>query len=446
MRQLLKWANWRQGGFVGLSLLMSCTALAQSGPRPETSPGQDPRRAGGAKVTTDPNPPTNARENDDIDQLADRYQPKGITLGKFLLLPKIEFDQTYNDNIYATEKNKKGDFISIVRPEATLRLKEPNYYWNTNVSLEANRHAEYKDDNTVQGRFLTDGLYEFNRSLEVSGSYIFSALAEDRGSDEAEQGKEPTKVWTHDARIGGKVREGRYTFALDGGATKMSYDNVPTTTRIIDNSDRDRTQYYLSSRASYEIFPGYAAIVAATVNQRDYDRGTDRAGYNRDSTGYRVEGGIGVDLSQTIRGDFLIGYLSQDYKDKRFEDPSGLAFKASFNWTPSSLTLIVPTLERSVQETTLLNASGMVRTSASVLVRHEYARNILLTGFAGVYYDDFKGLNRDSILYELRGRLTYAFNENVFVSGELSHRTKDSELNSRSFNQNFIGLRLGLQM
>ena len=137
---------------------------------------------------------------------------------------------------------------------------------------------------------------------------------------------------------------------------------------------------------------------------------------------------------------------NQDYEDRRFKDPAGLAFRASFNWTPSRLTLIVPTIERSVQETTLLGASSMVRTSASLLVRHEYARNILLTGFGGVYHDDFKGLNRDSLLYELRGRVTYAFNENVFISGELAHRKKDSELTNRSFDQNFIGLRLGLQM
>lgn len=94
----------------------------------------------------------------------------------------------------------------------------------------------------------------------------------------------------------------------------------------------------------------------------------------------------------------------------------------------------------------MLNASGMVRTAATLLVRHEYARNILLTGFGGVYYDELQGINRNSVLYELRGRVTYAFNENVFVSGELAHRTKDSELTARSFSQNFIGLRLGLQM
>lgn len=446
MMQRRKWANWGQNTVIGLSLLLSCTALAQTAPRPDTSPGQDPRRAGGAKITTDPNPPINVKENDDTEQMADRYQPKGITLGKFLLLPKIETDQTYNDNIYATDKNTKGDFITILRPEATLRLKEPNYSWNTNLQVEINRYWKYSDDNTVQGRFATDGLYEFNRDLEVSGSYIFSALAEDRASDEAIQGKEPTKLRSNEGRLGGKLRQGRYTFALDGNVTNTSYDNVPTSTGVIDNADRDRTQYLLSGRVSYEIFPGYAAVLAASVNERDYDRAVDRLGYNRDSSGYRVEGGIGVDLAETLRGDFLLGYLSQDYKDKRFQDPAGVAFRASFNWTPSRLTLVVPTIERSVQETTMLNVSGMVRTAATLLVRHEYARNVLLTGFAGVYYDDFKGINRDSVLYELRGRVTYALNENVFVSGELAHRTKDSELAGRNFSQNFIGLRLGLQM
>lgn len=446
MMQLLNLANWRQSSVIGLSLLMSCTALAQMPTRPDTAPTQDPRRAGGAKITTDPNPPTNIKESDDTEQLADRYQPKGITLGKFLLLPKVEIDQTFNDNIYATQNNTKSDFITIVRPEATLRLKEPNYTWNTNLQVEFNQYWKYTDDNNVQGRLATDGMYEINRNVELSGSYIFSALSEDRGSDDAIQGKEPTKMRLNDGRLGGKIHQGRYTFGLDAGATSYSYDDVPTSTGKIDNSDRDRTQYLVSGRASYEIFPGYAAVLAASVNQRNYDRATDRSGFNRDSSGYRVEGGVGVDLAETIRGDFLIGYLSQDYKDKRFQDPAGLAFKASFNWTPSRLTLVVPTLERSIQETTILNASGMVRSSATLLVRHEYARNILLTGFGGVYYDEFQGLNRTSILYELRGRVTYAFNENVFVSGELAHRTKDSELSGRSFSQNFIGLRLGLQM
>ncbi len=438
--------NMTRASLLGLSLLLSCTALAQQPPRPETAPGQDPRRTGGARITTDPTPPTDPRDNDDAEQMADRYQPKGITLGKFLLLPKVEFDQTYNDNIYAVESGEKGDFITIVRPEATLRLKEPTYTVNINAQMEAKRYAEYSDDDSIEGRLLAEGRYEFTRDLEANAFYNFASLTEDRGSNDAVQGKEPTRTENQEVRLGGKLRQGRYSFALDGSVSTYSYDDVPTSTGRIDNSDRDRTQYLLSGRASYELFPGYAAVIAASVNERDYDSARDRSGFDRDSSGYRIEGGIGIDLSQTIRGDFLVGYLSQDYKDKRFEDPSGLAFRAAFNWTPSRLTLVVPAIERSVQETTVLNASGMVRTSATVLVRHEYARNILLTGFAGVYHDDFQGINRDSLLYELRGRVTYAFNENFFVSGELAHRTKDSELVNRSFSQNFIGLRLGVQM
>ncbi len=435
------------GSALALTVLMASSVGAQTPARPETAPGQDPRRAGGAKITTDPTPPTNIRESDDPEQLADRYQPKGITLGKFLLLPKLELDQTYNDNVYASQNGKKSDFISIVRPEFNLRLRESQYSLTSTLMIEGKRYAKYDDDDGVEYRFLTDGRYEINRELEVSGGYTFSALTEERGSSNDQEGKEPTKVATHEGRLGGKIRDGRYTFSMDGMLTHRAYDNVMTSLgTMINNTDRDRTELLLSSRASYEIFPGYAAVLAVSANDRSYDKDRDRAGFNRSSRGYRIETGIGLDLAETLRGDFVVGYLNQDYEDRRFKDPAGLAFRASFNWTPSRLTLIVPTIERSVQETTLLGASSMVRTSASLLVRHEYARNILLTGFGGVYHDDFKGLNRDSLLYELRGRVTYAFNENVFISGELAHRKKDSELTNRSFDQNFIGLRLGLQM
>src|SRR5947208_3522344 len=48
------------------------------------------------------------------------YQPKGIELGSYLLFPVLEVGEAYNSNVFATETNKKGDFITHIAPEFQL--------------------------------------------------------------------------------------------------------------------------------------------------------------------------------------------------------------------------------------------------------------------------------------------------------------------------------------
>lgn len=430
-----------------LCAMISAGAFAQSAITPGTK--NDPRRqnSNGAKITAQANPATNMKDVSDEDDLADSYQPKGIDLGNFLFLPKVELDNAYNDNIYAERRGKNGDFITSIRPEFRLRSQFTQHSLNFYGMAEANKYWRYNNDDHINGQFGADGRYDISSTTELTGGLEFNAYHEDRGSDDAVNGRKPTAARTASGRLGGKTQLGSFTYSLDGTLDRRDFDDVSTSlgTRI-NNDDRDRTEYKLVGRGAYEFYPGYSAVVALTGNSRDYDARRDDFGFNRDSSGYRAEAGIGLDISQVVRGDFLVGYMAQNYQDRNLRDVNGLAVRASLNWTPTRMTLVVPTLERSVSETTTANASGMVRTTASVLVRHELARNLLFTGYGGVYLDDYRGTNESATTYELRARLTYAFDANVYLSGEISHKTKDSNATNRSFDQNFIGLRLGIQM
>lgn len=412
-----------------------------------TSPSADPRRQDGARIVTQPNTATKLNQTEDASDLSESFQPKGITLGSFILLPKVELDQTFNDNIYAEENGKNSDFVTSLRPSFRLQSQLPQHAINLFGELEGNRYAKYDDDSTINGRATADGRYDISSTTQLTGLADFNAYHEDRGSDDDVNGKKPTAARSGLLKLGGKTQVGRFTYSAEGGLDRRVYDDVTTSigTRI-NNSDRDRLEMMGTLRGGYEFFPGYAAVVAVTGNKRTYDDRFDDNGFERDSHGYRVEGGLGVDISQLIRGDFLVGYLQQNYKDPGLKDPKGFAMRATFNWTPSRMTLIVPSLERSVMETTIANTSSVVRTSGSLMVRHELARNILATVYGGLYYDEYSGISQDALTWEVQARLTYAFTENVFVSGEIGHKSKDSDFTDRSFDQNFIGVRLGLQL
>jgi hypothetical protein len=197
---------------------------------------------------------------------------------------------------------------------------------------------------------------------------------------------------------------------------------------------------------SYEMFPGYSVIGEVSANRRSYDSNRDDLGFQRSSWGYAARTGIGVDISQLIRGDFMIGYMAQNYEDPRFKDPKGLSVRASFNWTPSKMTVVVPSFERSIQETTTSQVSGSVRTSAGVLVRHELQRNIVLTMTTRVSNDYYKGTGQSNWTYEARLRGIWSLAPEYYIGGEAGSRIRTSTVQSSEFKQTTVLLRFGLRM
>src|SRR3954452_4638018 len=47
--------------------------------------------------------------------------PLGIRSGSFLIFPKIEVGTSYDDNVFATENDKKGDFLFQALPSVDVR-------------------------------------------------------------------------------------------------------------------------------------------------------------------------------------------------------------------------------------------------------------------------------------------------------------------------------------
>lgn len=432
-------------GLIALALMAlsgEVAAQATSATGASTTPPVD-----AARITTEPRPTDDLRSERDIERVADAYRPKGVPMGDFLLFPKIELDQLYNSNLFAEERRERGDFQTVVRPEFALRSQLPVHEVNFLGQLEAYKHFKYDDDDRVDGFLEANGRYDITRTSELNGRLNLFARHEDRSSPDDERGRDPTPTRGFLSNIGTKGQVGSYLYGASFELDRRQYGDVDTVNgQRINNSDRDRWEIAGSVRGGYEFIPSYAAIVELSANQRTYDDTRDDLGFERSSRGLRAEAGISVDVSQLVRGDFLVGYLYQDYDDPRLSDPSGPSVRASLSWTPTKLTLVVPTLERTVLETTQIDVSSRVRTSATLLVRHEYARNILLSGYVGAHYDEYEGIDRTSWTYESLARITYALTPQFYVGGQVGFTSRDSELVDGSYDQFVIGLRVGWQL
>lgn len=430
------------------ALFFAAEAQAQIKVQGATAPTIDPRRTtSGAKVTAETSADQDSAGGHDEKRLSESYQPKGLDLGLFLLLPKLESEVTFNSNVYATRDNVKSDFFTTIRPELALRSRFSQHDLSFRMMAEKYIYRTYKNDNHLDFQTDVNGRYDVQPGTELTLFSQYFSRHEDRSSPDEAGGVKPTPTQGFITRLGGKQEMGRFVFSGDVTVQRLTFDRVATSAgTMVPNDDRDRWEIEGKLRGSYELFPGYAAVTQVSANNRRYDDSFDRNGFQRSSRGYRVESGIGVDISQLLRGDFLVGYLSQDYRDARFKDPSGVSVRATFNWTPDKLLIVVPALERSVSETTRSGSSSQVRTTGSVLVRYEAARNILLSGFLSAAYSENSGQQPTDWLYEARMRGIYSFSRELFVGAEAVQKVKQVQGEVGGYNQTTLMLRLGLQL
>ncbi len=445
---------WKHGtlekiavSFVLFTTLIETTATAQSLKfDSETTP--DPRRANGsARVTQEIHPSDSDNGSNDKERTAESYQPKGIPVGRFIFFPLAEAEMSFNDNIYGAKSNRKPDLILKTAPELRLRSQFSEHALNITARVEDFVYKTHQSENHIDASFNADARYDLERNWEATGVLGINQAYEDRGSPDDAGGKRPTLTRSVSTRVGSKKTDGRMTYIGDFSINRRVFHDVQTSdNRTINNSDRNRTEVDANLGTSYEMFPGYSAVVEASANSRTYDDRRDDQGFERSSKGYAVRSGVGIDLSQLIRGDFTVGYMAQDYQDSRFTDPQGLSLRASFNWTPSKLTVVVPSIERSIQETTSANNSAIVRTGFNLLVRHEWQRNIVLTATARVANDSYKGSNQSDWNYEARFRGIWALAPEYYTSAEVGTRMRQSNVASSEFIQTVGLLRFGVRL
>lgn len=191
----------------------------------------DDRRHNGAKLTQEtPADGKQAETSDDSERLHDSYQPKGIEMGSFLLLPKIEFDEKYNSNIFATDGNEQGDFITTVRPEMKLRSRFRQHELNLSARAEQQVYARFSDDNRLDGGLSANGRYDVSSQTELHGGLSLDSGHEDRSSRDDANGKEPTSTLTTGGTVSGKHKAGLWTFEGGAGATHKSFGDVEMST------------------------------------------------------------------------------------------------------------------------------------------------------------------------------------------------------------------------
>lgn len=375
------------------------------------------------------------------------YDPLGATVGSFLLYPSIDLAESYDSNVFVTQTDTKSDLLTTLTPSVQLRSNWNNNALNFITSGQMKRYATQVGENNTNALAGTDGRIDIERNVYLTGRLSYQLEHEDRASPNTlVNQKNPTAYQQVSAGSEYVHEAGRLGLRVAASVDYYTYNNAVTLTNtVVPETGRNRIEYTVGPRVSYEIIPGYAAFFQARGNYRQYMSEFDTNGFDSTSRGYAADVGTAVHLGPTLNGEIFAGWFTQDYNDSRLSPASGPHFGGSLLWNVTQLTSIRASLARTVEESIVVGSSSFVQTAALASIEREVRRNILFNAGLAYILQDFQGITRTDTNYQANVGVRYLVTRNLNAGLNVSWAHRSSTAVDSNFDKFLYAVDVRLQ-
>jgi len=352
-----------------------------------------------------------------LEQSHPDFEAVGIRVGSFNVNPQISAELGASNNVYEAASNKIGDVFASIQPYLHV-----NSNWSSNeVGLDASgdvrrylhQVARNQDAWQVVPHVRLDVDEDFSVRLEgQAGRYYESPYTSNATSNE--------EVLSYYYRIMGSARtaytQGRIRVegAVDTTSLTFNLIQFPDGSKI-DQTYRNRVMNRGTLLAEYALSPSVSLFTQGTVDQAKYQEKFIFGQPNRDSTGYKISGGISMDLAGLLRGSLGVGYTRRSYKSAIYKGISGISAQGKIDFFPTPITTVTLTAQRLIQDASLGNVSGYIDTRFGGEIDHEVLENLILTSNVAYYSQSFPTLNSRRHFLTVGGGGTFWFNHSVGV-------------------------------
>ena len=382
------------------------------------------------------------------------YDPLGIRQGGFIIHPSLSLAGVYDSNIFATSTGAISDFYTDLAPSISVNSDWNRHAIGASFSEESKLYASHSSENVNNFNANAGGRYDIENQVYLLGAAAYTLTHEDRSSPNALFGKNPTEYKQSIGYLGYVHQPGRLGFRVDGTLTSYDYNNTARGDgTTIDQQFRDRIEYVIAPRVSYEIIPGYRAFARFVGNDRQYNAIDPNVGAKRNSHGYEFDAGTAVEITRLITGEIYAGYLHQDYESAKLKSPTGVAFGGNIIWNITPLWSVKGSASQSVAETDVVNQVGVPASSSSetnftVTVEHELLRNLIVSGNAAYIHDQYNGISRVDDTFAFGAGARYLMNRNIHLTADITYSSRSSTstaTNNAAFDRliAIVGVQLG---
>lgn len=360
--------------------------------------------------------------------------------------PSLGVDAEVNDNIFASQANKRDDLITTINPAVRISSNWNQHHLGFSGSGNIVRYASNGAEDHETFDLAVDGRLDVRADTQLAAKASYELGSEERASVDDVGGSSPTEFDVQHVEASVSHNFNRVLLSASGAVSRRDFDDVATATGSINNDDRDRDELSATFRTGYQIQDEYEAFAQIILTSVNYDAALDDNGLNRDSEGYEIRAGARVDITGLLFGDVFLGYLDRDYDSATLQSVETIVGGLNLTWNVTPLTTVKGGFERIVSETTLATASGNLTTGYKLSADHELLRNLILSASVGLALDEFEGSNREDDNLRIGVGAKYLINRNFSFALSYEYSERDSNIAGSSFEMNRILLRVKAQL
>ncbi|MBL3590960.1 MAG: outer membrane beta-barrel protein [gamma proteobacterium endosymbiont of Lamellibrachia anaximandri] len=307
----------------------------------------------------------------------------------------LELEERYNDNIYADDSFAVSDWASIIVPALDVEFDMDA----ARLSLDLGVESAFYRNNSLED--YTDGWLKLGALVAADSTTHFMLATgyhlkhEERTSpNDTRRTLSPIVYDIKDVSIGLLHQRGDYQLRAGVIQEAWRYEDGESLEGPVYNGDRDRDIRSIALRLERRHTKDFSWFIQASGEQRIYQQATDDAGLQRDSDGFRSAVGIHLKQGDTFDFEAYLGWLGQAYKEPEFSRLSAVDFALNLYWQPREKWQLSLSSDRTLNETTLIDASGYLETALDLDISYQLTSNTHLTLFSGLALFDYLDTTR----------------------------------------------------
>lgn len=371
-------------------------------------------------------------------------QPLGFRLGAFQLDPYVQVLERYNSNLFASEDDPQGDFITRIRPGFSLRSDWNRHAVGLDVAADIGRHVSFSTENYEDIVARASGRLDIYRGTALNAEMAFQRGHFGRGSpDDDNAALNP--VTYH--RTSGTI-----VLSRTGGLIEASTDSAVSWTDLLDgrtangaiinNDTGDSVTLAQGARISYGPADGNEIYLRPRYLMVRYLTRPD-SGDERDSQGFDLIVGARKRFGAAFDVEVYLGYAPRYFDNNAYEDVTGLSAVvggADVVWVPLPETSVTASLAHAAVATTSTTTSSIGTTSFDLAVARRLSEDLGLEARLGYAHSAYQGADRVDNVYDAGLALTYSMNRYFEFGLDYGFTLRDSTANGGSYNAHRIGL------
>jgi hypothetical protein len=356
------------------------------------------------------------------------YDPLGIHLGAFTLNPQLNVQETYDDNIYARNRNVVGDSLTSVTGTLNAQTLGSGASLSADGSFTSNEylHNSVEDYLDFQGGVAASDEVGSSTTLSATGQFSRSHVARQDPSFPQ------TAVTPPSLDTAGGTVDILHTLVqgnVDLNVQLLSYDyheaELPGGV-FISQDFKDRNELTFDLRDNFLIHRSVSAFVHVVHKEYNYH---DLSGtLDRDAVADNAGGGATFQITNLMKGEIGVGVLRLRNHDAIDDRLTTISVRSNIEFFITPLLTATATVERSDGAANIPGSSSFIATTETGALDYESRRNLIVSATFAHSYRLYTGINATETTWQGGPKIRWLVNRSLKFDLSYTIATRNSAI------------------